>query len=511
MGKEGASGNVDDAGDDEAAGSAPSAGSAVRRERFSGGPARSFLSSLAADERIFHADLAVDRAHIVMLREQGIIDAGSTGAILGALANVESAGFDALSDGEDVHEAIEGAVIDLVGPEGGRMHTARSRNDEVATCIRYRLREDLLDVIEAVCGLREALLGAAAENVKTVMPGYTHLQPAQPTTVAHYLASYEAALGRDAERLLAAYDRTNRSPLGTGAFAGTTFDIDRERTADLLGFDSILSNSMDAVSARDFAFESVAACCGLALSLSSVAEDFVQFANRGYLALDDDYASTSSIMPQKKNPDSLELVRATTGDAAAGLNGLLTISKGLPRAYNRDLQNATPHVWRTIDAVTAATDVTAGAVTTASWHDAALSAAAAGGFSTATGVADLLAARGIPFRTAHEVVASAASRLAAGELADPDAQLAAIEAAAAAELDDALDAYISREAVAAALDPAESVASRDSAGGPAPGVVGGALDDARESLANDETVLTERRERLAAAEEALREEVGAYV
>jgi argininosuccinate lyase len=487
------------------------AGSAIRRDRFSGGPARDFLSSLAADERIFDADLAVDRAHVVMLAEREVIEAESAGAILAALADVEAAGFEALPDGEDVHEAIESAVIARIGADGGRMHTARSRNDEVATCIRYRLRGDLLDSIEATRGLREALLATAAEHLDMTMPGYTHLQPAQPTTVAHYLCSYEAALGRDAERLFDAYDRTNRSPLGAGAFGGTTFDIDRERTAGLLGFESVLPNSMDAVSTRDFCFESVSALAGLATTLSGIAEDSVHFANRGYLTLADDYASTSSIMPQKENPDSLELVRAAAGEASAGLNGLFATLKGLPRAYNRDLQEATPQVWRTIDTVTEATDVTAGAVATADWDEPALSAAAGEGFATATGVADLLASHGIAFRTAHEVIASAAERLAGAELAEPDAQLEAIDAAAADLLDEPLAEHVPREAIAAALDPETSVASRDSMGGPAPGTVSEDLDEARERLTADGKRHSARRERLAAAEDTLDRAVSAYV
>ena len=338
------------------------AGDVVRRDRFSGGPARGFLSSLAADERIFAADLAVDRAHVVMLAEQGIVDDADAGAILRALDEIETAGHGALPESEDVHAAIETAVIERVGPEGGRMHTARSRNDEVATCIRYRLRADLLDAAETVVGAREQLLDAAADHTRTVMPGFTHRQYAQPTTVAHYLLSYERALARDTRRLLDAYDRTNQSPLGAAAFAGTTFDVDRERTADLLGFDGTLDNAMDAVSSRDFLLEATGALATLATTLSGLAEDVVEFASDGYLDLSDDYASTSSIMPQKKNPDTLELVRARAGDAAAGLNGLLATLKGLPRAYNRDLQRATGHVWETVDAVTEAVEVAAGAV-----------------------------------------------------------------------------------------------------------------------------------------------------
>jgi len=477
---------------------------AVRRDRFSGGPARGFLSSLAADERIFAADLAVDRAHVVMLAERGIVDEGDAGAILEALADVEAAGHGALPDGEDVHEAIESAVIERVGDAGGRMHTARSRNDEVATCIRYRFREDLLAAAAATLTLRAALTDVAADHVETTMPGYTHLQPAQPTTVAHSLLSYEAALRRDTARLLDAYGRTNRSPLGAAAFAGTTFDVDRERTAELLGFDGVLENSMDAVTARDFLLEGVGALAGLAATLSGLAEDLVTYSHRGFVELDDAYASTSSIMPQKKNPDTMELVRAAAGDAAGAFQGLATTLKGLPRAYNRDLQRATPHAWEAIDAVTEATEVAAGAVATATWDAEALSAAAGEGFSTATGVADLLARSGVPFRTAHEVVATAAAGSAAPGYDD-------LDAAAREVLGEGLAAHVDRAAVEAALDPAESVASRDSVGGPAPDAVADQLDAAAAAHEADEAAVAEARTALSSAADELDAEVSAYV
>jgi argininosuccinate lyase len=487
----------------------------VRRERFSGGPARGFLSSLAADERIFEADLAVDRAHVVMLAEQGIVSDEEAAAILSALDEVEEAGFEALPDGEDVHAAIETAVIERVGDVGGKMHTARSRNDEVATCIRYRLREDVLDAVESTLDLRNALAEVAAQHVKTVMPGYTHLQPAQPTTVGHYLCSYEQAVARDTERLFDAYERVNRSPLGSAAFAGTPFDVDRERTAELLGFDEAIGNSMDAVSTRDFLVEVVAALSNLAVTTSGLAEDLVGFSKDGLAELSDDYASTSSIMPQKKNPDTLELVRATAGDAAAGLNGLLTTLKGLPRAYNRDLQKATPHAWETVDEVTEAVAVAAGAVATATWDDEALAEAAGEGFSTATGVADLLAMAGVPFRKAHEIVAKSSEIISKGngnisESGEVGSYYAALDAAAEDVLGDSLSSFVEPEAVEAALDPEASVTTRDSAGGPAPEAVAENLTAVRESAARDEQLLVARRAALADADEELRREVGRY-
>jgi argininosuccinate lyase len=495
----------------------------VRRERFSGGPARGFLSSLAADERIFAADLATDRAHVVMLAEQGIVGDEEAAAILSALDDVETDGFSALPDGEDVHAAIETAVIEQAGDVGGKMHTARSRNDEVATCIRYRLREDVLEAVEATIGLREALVETAEAHAETVMPGYTHLQPAQPTTVGHYLLSYEQAIARDTARLFDAYERVNRSPLGAAAFAGTPFDVDRERTAALLGFDGLVSNSMDAVSTRDFLVETVAHLSNLAVTVSGLAEDLVGFSKDGVVELSDDYASTSSIMPQKKNPDTLELVRATAGNAAAGLNGLLTTLKGLPRAYNRDLQNATPHAWETVDAVSEAVAVAGGAVATATWDEQALATAAGDGFATATGVADLLAMAGVPFRKTHKIVAESSEKISEesyniakeiGHVAEDDVeafQYEALDAAAESVLGDSLSAFVDPDAVRAALDPETSVAARDSVGGPAPEAVAETLASAGKEVAADEQTLVETRTALADADDERQTVVNQYV
>ncbi|MFC6731279.1 argininosuccinate lyase [Haladaptatus sp. DYSN1] len=476
-------------------------GDVVRRERFSGGPARGFLSSMDADARIFTADLEVDRAHVLMLAEQGIIDETEAGQILQALNVVEVEGFAALPDGEDIHAAIETAVINQIGPVGGKMHTARSRNDEVAACIRHRFRADLLDAAEATLAFREVLVEVAEKHATTLMPGFTHLQPAQPTTVGHYLLSYEQALSRDTARLMDAYSRVNQSPLGGAAFAGTPFDIDRERTAELLGFDGVLENSMDASSTRDFLVEGVSALANLATTLSGLAEDIVVFANKGYVELSDDYSSTSSIMPQKKNPDTLELVRSTAGNASAGLNGLLTTLKGLPRAYNRDLQNATPHAWAAADAVLEATNVAAGAVATATWQEETLAAEAGAGFSTATGIADLLAMSGVPFRTAHEVVATAAE-----EGQDYETIAAAAEDLLGVPLTD----YVSKEAVEGALDPAQSVDSRDSQGGPAVKAVTSQLATATEELGSDQECVAFHREKLQESHDVLHDEVSQY-
>jgi len=340
------------------------------------------------------------------------------------------------------------------------------------------------------------------------MPGYTHLQPAQPTTVAHWVLSYEQALQRDTARLLDAYERVNQNPLGSAAFAGTPFDVDRERTAALLGFDSVAENSMDASATRDFLVETTSAVATLATTLSGLAEDVVVMASKSHVDLDDDYASTSSIMPQKKNPDTLELVRGRTGDAVGGLNGLLTNLKGQPRAYNRDLQRAGRHAWDAIDSVTESVAVAAGAVATADWPAETLEAAATDGFATATGVADLLAMAGVPFRTAHEVVAEAAAGLGSEEDA-PDYE--ALSAVAEDVLGEPLSAYVDRDALEDALDPAESVAMRDSRGGPAPDAVAEQVSVAEDALAADSEALTDRWQAVSQAADRRQTEVDRYV
>ena len=317
--------------------------------------------------------------------------------------------------------------------------------------------------------------------------------------------SYAGAVARDTERLLASYDRTNRSPLGAAAFAGTTFDVDRERTADLLGFDSVIENTADAVTARDFLVEGCGAFAALSATLSGLATDLIEASKDGHVDLDDAYASTSSIMPQKKNPDSLELVRAVAGDAVGDLTGLLTTLKGLPRAYNRDLQRATPHAWDAVDIVTEATTVTAGAVATADWDADACAADAGKGFSTATGVADALASAGVPFRTAHEIVAEAATGL-AGD-ADVETQVAALERAAADHLGAPLAEFVDSDDLEYLLSPAGSVAARDSQGGPAAAAVEASLETLWEDYEHSAAVVESHTESLDAAEAALAAEV----
>jgi argininosuccinate lyase len=297
--------------------------------------------------------------------------------------------------------------------------------------------------------------------------------------------------------------------------------VDRERTAELLGFagdpsneatersaargsGGVVENAMDAVSARDFLVETTSAMATLSTTLSGMAEDLVVYSGRGYVEIGDEYASTSSIMPQKKNPDTLELVRASAGEATGALQGLLMTLKGLPRSYNIDLQEATPYAWTAVDVVPEALDVATGALVTAEWNEDVLTEAAKAGFATATGVADRLAMAGLPFRTAHEVVASAAETLEG----HPD--VATLEAAAQDVLDGSLTDYVDRETLAATLDPADSVGMRDSRGGPSPSAVSTSAARARERLTADRTAVADREATVAAAAETLDQEVTQY-
>jgi argininosuccinate lyase len=474
----------------------------VRRGRLSDdrtGEVMHFLSSMAADHEIADMDVLVDMAHLLMLSRQGIIDRAAAEALMRALLGFHRDGIPAEAYDErfeDIHAGKEAVLIGQVGEAfGGRLHMARSRNDEVATCIRMRLRDDLIALVEETCRLRELLLDLAGEHTETIMPGFTHLQHAQPTTLAHHLLAYEAALGRDCGRLLGAYDRANECPLGAAAFASTGFAIDREMTAALLGFERPMGNSMDAVSTRDFALEALSACAVQMATVSRLCEEMVVWSTAfvRFVTLADGYSSTSSIMPQKKNPDTAEIMRAKAGTVAGSLVAALTITKGLPMSYNRDLQELTPHLWRGVEAAHQSLGVLRGMLATATFHPDRMAAESGCGFSTATELADVLVREyGLPFRTAHSIVGRAV-KMGALDLATLEA--AAQEVAGLSLCGQGLTA----ERVAAALDPAFSVAERKAIGGPAPSETTRAIAERRCLLAGDEAAAAARKEAVATA------------
>jgi len=364
-----------------------------------------FTSSLEHDRKIFHYDVLVDMAHVLCLLKCGHIDEGDAREILKALMEVREEGYDSLpKDCEDVHEAIEKRVTEKT-PAGKRMHTARSRNDEVATCLRMFARDKLLSLAFSILELRRVLLNVAEEHVETIMPGFTHLQYAQPTRLAHWMLAYHDMLERDFERVMEAFRRTNRSPLGSAAFAGTSFELDRDYTARLLGFDGVVENSCDAVSSRDFVIEAVFVATSVMLTLSRMAEEIVLWSSEfGFVELPDEYSSSSSIMPQKKNPDVAELIRAKAGRILGNLASTMAIYKALPLTYNRDFQEMNPVMFDTLETVDVATTLMARMLELTKFRSDVMLEKALKGFAEATEVADLLTKKGIPFRDAHKIV-----------------------------------------------------------------------------------------------------------
>lgn len=392
----------------------------VRRGRLSGertGEMMHFLSSMMADRHIADADILVDIAHVVMLSKQRILSEETARPLLSALLELYDEGipetaFDDLY--EDVHAGIEAHLIASVGEDiGGRMHMGRSRNDEVAACLRIRLREDVLRQLSILFRLRATLLSLAEEHKGTVMPGFTHLQYAQPTTLAHHLLAYEQAFSRDCDRLSENFSRINLSPLGAAAFASTGYPVNREYTARILGFDGLLENTMDAVSSRDFALEMLASLSIMMTGVSRICEELILWSSSfaGFVSLDDAFCSTSSIMPQKKNPDTAEIMRAKSASLIGAYTAASATIKGLPMSYNRDLQELTPSLLRGVEDAKHSTSLLNDLLLTASFNRERMREEAGKSYSTATDLADMLVRNcGLPFRTCHSIVGRAVQK-----------------------------------------------------------------------------------------------------
>ena len=367
-------------------------------------------ASVGVDRALAEDDIAGSLAHAAMLAERGILDAVDADAIRTGLEavreEIRTGTFAWREDLEDVHMNIERALTERIGPAGGRLHTARSRNDQVATDFRLYLRRRQRALEALLHALRGALAELAERHIDVVMPGYTHLQVAQPVRLAHHLLAYAEMFGRDQGRLRDARNRMNESPLGAGALAGTGFPIDRERTARELGFAAPSANSLDAVSDRDFALETLSALAVLMMHLSRLSEELILWSSQefGFATLPDSHTTGSSIMPQKKNPDVCELVRGKTGRVYGALMGLLTVMKGLPLAYNKDMQEDKEGVIDAADTAEDALRLYLDMLPRVTFHAERMRAAAAGAFSNATDLADYLVRKGLPFREAHRVV-----------------------------------------------------------------------------------------------------------
>ena len=369
-----------------------------------------FNSSIPFDQRLYREDIEGSMAHASMLGEQGIISRADAENICtglrGILADVEAGTIEFSADNEDIHMNVETILTARIGEAGKRLHTARSRNDQVALDFRLYLRRQIGEIVEQLLHFQKVLLQQARQHTETVMPGYTHLQRAQPITFAHHLLAYAHMLCRDVTRLEDCRARMNECPLGSGALAGTTYPIDRFATAGELGFDRPMGNSLDGVSDRDYALEFLAACSILMMHLSRLAEETILWCSWEFkfIDLDDAYSTGSSIMPQKKNPDVAELVRGKTGRVYGSLMSLLTAMKSLPLAYNKDMQEDKEPVFDAIDTVKLCIPVFAGMIETMTVHPENMRRAAGRGFINATDCADYLTKKGMPFRDAYTAV-----------------------------------------------------------------------------------------------------------
>jgi argininosuccinate lyase len=369
-----------------------------------------FTASIQFDQRLYRYDIQGSIAHCRMLAKQGIITGEEADTIIaglgGILIEIERGEFEFSIAREDIHMNVEARLIEKVGPVGGKLHTARSRNDQVALDVRLYLRDEVDAIRKALTALRKALLDQAEQNLEVIMPGYTHLQTAQPILFSHHMLAYVEMFARDTGRLIDLRKRLNVLPLGAGALAGTTFPVDREWVAEQLGFDGVTRNSLDSVSDRDFAIEFCSFAALLMMHLSRLAEELVLWssADFAFIDLSDGFCTGSSIMPQKKNPDVPELVRGKTGRVYGNLIALLTLMKSLPLAYNKDMQEDKEPLFDTIDTVRGSLKVFAEMIARMTVNAARMREAAARGFSTATDVADYLVRKGLPFRQAHEVV-----------------------------------------------------------------------------------------------------------
>ena len=447
--------------------------------RFAGGPAaimRSINASIDFDRRLAAEDIAGSLAHCAMLVAQRIVSPEDGAAITSGLeqirAEIAAGSFVFREELEDIHFNVEARLAELIGPAAGRLHTARSRNDQVATDFRLWVRGAIDRINGAMAALQDALLDQAEAHAATVMPGFTHLQTAQPVTFGHHLMAYVEMVGRDRGRFADCRARLNECPLGAAALAGTAFPIDRDATAAALGFDRPTANSLDAVSDRDFAIEFLAAAALSGTHLSRLAEEIVIWSSEpfGFITLSDAFTTGSSIMPQKRNPDAAELVRAKTGRLNGSLVALLTVMKGLPLAYQKDMQEDKVPVFEAADALELCLAASEGMVRDMQPQAKRLREAASRGYSTATDLADwLVRALGMPFRQAHHVTGTIVKRAEALGVSLDELPLAELQA---------VEPTITK-AVYDVLDIDRSVASRDSYGGTAPDRVRAAIAAAR--------------------------------
>jgi len=440
-----------------------------------------FHSSISFDKRLYKYDIQGSIAHAKMLGKTGIITSEESERIVQGLKEVlddiESGKVEFSVEAEDIHMNVEQLLTEKIGPLGKKLHTGRSRNDQVALDMRMYVKAETLEVTRLLRELQKTLLELAEENTETVMPGYTHLQRAQPVTLAHHLMAYFMMFDRDVDRLRDCYRRTDVMPLGAGALAGTTFPLDRHYVAGELGFAAITENSLDAVSDRDFAVEFTSAAAIIMMHLSRFCEEIILWSSAefGFIELDDSYSTGSSMMPQKKNPDVAELVRGKSGRVFGSLQGLLTMLKGLPLAYNKDMQEDKELLFDAVDTVKKCLLVFRPMLSTMQVRENVMRKAAAGGFTNATDLADYLVKKGLPFREAHEVAGKIVRHCVEKEKDLEGLTLEEYREFSPVFKEDVYD-FISTE---------RCVAARNIYGGPAPETVREAIARHRERLKQD--------------------------
>ncbi len=448
--------------------------------RFSGGPSaimEKINASIDFDKRFYAQDIAGSKAHCAMLVKQGILTAEDgqsiTDGLDKVLAEIEAGEFKFSPALEDIHMNVENRLRELIGDAAGRLHTARSRNDQVATDFRLWVRDAIDRLDDGLKVLQQALIERAEEQVDTILPGFTHLQAAQPVSFGHHMLAYVEMVGRDRSRLKDARERLNESPLGSAALAGTPYPIDRHHTAELLGFNGPMRNSLDGVSDRDFALEYLSAASICALHLSRLSEELVIWSSAqfGFVRMSDSFSTGSSIMPQKKNPDAAELIRSKIGRVVGDLNSLMMSMKGLPLAYSKDMQEDKEPVFDAADTIELSVAVMTGMIAEMTVNKEKMRESAGWGFTTATDLADWLVRElGMPFRNAHHVT-GAIVKLAEDKGCDlSDLSLAEMQTVDAAITDDVFN-VLTLEA---------SVASRTSYGGTAPSNVREQIKEARQ-------------------------------
>ncbi|MBX3560601.1 MAG: argininosuccinate lyase [Sphingomonas sp.] len=453
--------------------------------RFDEGPSaimREINASIGFDKRLWRHDIAASKVHVAMLAAQGIVERADADAIEEGLDRIadeyEADGVPEDAALEDIHMHVEHRLAELIGPAAGRLHTARSRNDQVATDFRLWVRDAMDGALAGIAALQRALVTRAGAHADTVMPGFTHLQSAQPVTLGHHLMAYVEMLRRDASRFSDARARMNECPLGSAALAGTSFPLDRKATAAALGFDRPTANSLDAVSDRDFAIDYLTSAAQCALHLSRLAEEFVLWASQpfGFVALSDSFSTGSSIMPQKRNPDAAELVRGHAGRILGAMTALMVTMKGLPLAYSKDMQDDKEPVFEAHDLLTLSLAAMAGMVETVTFRAERMRALAESGHATATDLADwLVREANVPFREAHHITGRAVRLADEAGTALWELPLERLQ-----EMDPRIDARVFD-----VLSLDASVRSRTSYGGTAPEQVRERIAAARKALEMD--------------------------